>query len=45
MGGFTFPDPKDYNPLNPDTLPFEQFRPMAKQRMTEFTGNLQKRAK
>ena len=44
-GGFVFPDPKDYNPLNADTLPFERMPPMAKQRMAEFTGSLQKRAK
>lgn len=31
-GGFSFPDPPQggFNPLNPDTLPFPQMRPMAK---------------
>lgn len=40
-----FPDPKNYNPLNPDTLPFEQMRPMAKQRMNEFRATLAAKAK
>ena len=40
-----FPDPKDYNPLNPDTLPFEQMRPQAKQRIDKMIADLAKRAK
>jgi hypothetical protein len=40
-----FPDPKDYNPLNPDTLPFEQMRPQAKQRIDKLIADLTKRAK
>ncbi len=40
-----FPDPKDYNPLNPDTLPFEQMRPQAKQRIDKLIADLAKRAK
>jgi uncharacterized membrane protein YgcG len=46
-GGFTFPDPpkNGYNPLNPDTLPFERMRPMAKKAIDDFTADLQKRAK
>lgn len=42
-GGFTFPDPKDYNPLNPDTLPFEGMRPQAKKGMDDFMADLAKR--
>lgn len=44
-GNFTFPDPpaKGWNPLNPDSLPFPQGRPMAKARMAEFTNDLQSR--
>lgn len=46
-GGFKFPDPpaKGWNPFNPDSLPFEQARPMAKKRMDDFMGDLEKRAK
>ena len=46
-GGFKFPDPPKggYNPLNPDTLPFEQMRPMAKKNMDEFTAELQAKSK
>jgi hypothetical protein len=46
-GGFKFPDPPKggYNPLNPDTLPFEQMRPMAKKGMDDFTAELQAKAK
>ena len=45
-GGFKMPDPPkgSFNPLNPDTLPFEQMRPQAKKSMQEFTASLQKRA-
>jgi len=47
MSGFKFPDPPkgSYNPMNPDTLPFEQFKPMAKKGMDDFTAGLQKKAK
>ncbi|HSV75009.1 MAG TPA: hypothetical protein VLH79_14710 [Chthonomonadales bacterium] len=40
-----FPDPRNYNPLNPDTLPFEQMRPVAKQRMNEFRTKLSTKAR
>lgn len=39
------PDPKDYNPLNPDSLPFEGMRAMAKQRMDKFVASLAAKAK
>jgi len=39
------PDPKDYNPLNPDTLPFEGMRAQAKQRMDKLIADLSKRAR
>ncbi len=41
------PDPPKggYNPLNPDTLPFEQMRPRAKKSMDDFTAELQAKAK
>jgi hypothetical protein len=44
-GGFSFPDPPKggYNPMNPDTLPFEQMRPMAKKSTEEFMAALAKR--
>jgi len=47
MGGFQLPDPPKggYNPLNPDTLPFEIIRPMAKKGLADFTATLQKQAK
>ncbi len=46
-GGFTFPDPpkNGYNPLNPDTLPFERMRPMAKKSLDDFTAQLQAQAR
>lgn len=46
-GGFKFPDPpaKGWNPLNPDSLPFEQMRPRAKETMNKFMSDLQARAK
>ena len=46
-GNFTMPDPpkNGYNPLNPDTLPFEQMRPRAKKNLEEFTAALQAKAK
>ena len=34
------PDPHAYNPLNPDTLPFERQRPVAKRRLAELIGEL-----
>src|SRR5579872_5009671 len=33
---FKMPDPKEFNPLNPDTMPFEQMRGRVKQRLAEF---------
>lgn len=39
------PDPKDYNPLNPDTLPFEQIRPQAKARIDKLIADLQAKSK
>ncbi|MBV9852828.1 MAG: hypothetical protein JO250_24480 [Armatimonadetes bacterium] len=42
-GGFNpaaFPDPRDYNPLNPNSLPFERMRPRAAQRLAELTTEL-----
>ena len=46
-GAAAFPDPPKggYNPLNPDTLPFVQMRPMAKKGMDDFTAELQAKAK
>ena len=46
-GGFKIPDPPKggYNPLNPDTLPFEQMRPRAKKGMDDFTAELQAKSK
>jgi hypothetical protein len=38
------PDPKDYNPLNPATLPFPQTRERAKSSMAEMVKALQARA-
>ena len=40
-----FPMPKEYNPLNPDTIAQERMRTMAKQRMTDLTKLLTARAK
>jgi hypothetical protein len=45
MANFQIPDPKEYNPVNPDTLPFVQFRDRAKQRMNEFKTKLEAAAK
>jgi hypothetical protein len=45
MGNFQIPDPKEYNPLNPDTMPFVQFRERARQRLNEFKGKLEAAAK
>ncbi len=46
-GGFKFPDPpaKGWNPLNPDSLPFEQMKPAAKGSMSKLMSDLQARAK
>jgi hypothetical protein len=40
-----FPSPKEYNPLNPDTLPFVRAREMEKRRLDELTISLKKRVK
>lgn len=37
---FKFPDPKEYNPLNPDSLPFVQFKKTAKDRLAELKNKL-----
>jgi hypothetical protein len=37
--------PREYNPLNPDTLPFEPARPAARKRLAEFMAILEARAK
>lgn len=44
-GGFKFPDPPkgSYNPINPDTLPFEQMRPQAKHGQEIFMAELSQR--
>jgi len=46
---FTFPDPVEYNPLNPDTNPFAKANPQMGQRiksgMNEFMAKLQAKAK
>lgn len=39
------PDPKDYNPLNPETLPFEGMRTQAIQRTDKMIKDLTARAK
>lgn len=44
-GGFPDPPKGSYNPLNPDTLPFERMRPEAKKATDEFIANLQRKAK
>jgi hypothetical protein len=47
-GGFNFaslPDPKEYNPLNPATMPATPFRDRAKQRINEFKAKLAADAK
>lgn len=44
-GNFQIPDPKEYNPVNPDTMPFVQFRDRAKQRLNQFKAQLQAAAK
>lgn len=41
-GGFQMPEPKDYNPLNPDTLPFERMRGRSKERLNALTSELAK---
>lgn len=40
-----FPSPKDYNPLNPNTLPFARQRPRSQQRMAQLTAALAASAK
>ena len=46
-GGFKMPDPPKggYNPMNPDTFPFEAMRPQVKHSMEQFESELQQRAK
>ncbi|HEY3265754.1 MAG TPA: hypothetical protein VGM37_02420 [Armatimonadota bacterium] len=47
-GGFDasrIPAPKDYNPLNPDTLPIERMRGRAKDRLNALTSALAAQAK
>lgn len=44
-GPGAIPAPKEYNPLNPNTLPFAGMRPRAQQRMKQLTASLQARAK
>ncbi len=46
-GGFRMPDPPkgSYNPLNPDTSPFVQFRPQAKKGYDDFLAELQQQSK
>jgi len=46
-GGFKMPDPpaKGWNPFNPDSLPFEAFRPIAKKNLDKFVGDLTARTK
>jgi hypothetical protein len=46
-GGFSFPDPpaKGWNPINPDSLPFEAMKPRAKESMKKFMADLQARSK
>ena len=41
------PDPPkgNYNPLNPDTLPFEQMRPRVKKQLDDFTAALAAKTK
>jgi len=39
-GGFNMPDPHEYNPLNPDTLPFERTRERSKARLDSLTSSL-----
>ena len=39
-GGFTMPDPHDYNPLNPNTLPFQRMRPRAQQQIDGLIASL-----
>lgn len=47
-GGFDpsrMPDPKEYNPLNPNSLPASPMSARAKQRMSELVARLEARAK
>ncbi len=46
-GGMSFPDPpaKGWNPINPDSLPFEAMKPRAKESMNKFMADLQARSK
>jgi len=40
----TFPTPKEYNPINPETLPFERMRPGAKKLVDGLIARLKSRA-
>lgn len=40
MDPASFPAPKDYNPLNPNTLPFARMRPRAQQEMAQLIATL-----
>jgi len=47
-GGFAnmkFPDPKEFNPLNPESMPFEQARPAMKKNLDDFKAKLAAKAK
>lgn len=45
MDANRFPAPRDYNPLNPSTLPFERMRGRAKQSLDSLTQTLAVRAR
>lgn len=45
MANFKMPDPKEYNPLNPSTMPFEQARPMMKKSLDDFKAKLAAKSK
>ena len=45
MDPASFPAPKDYNPLNANTLPFARQRPRSKERMAQLTAALAASAK
>ncbi len=40
MANFKLPDAKEYNPLNADTMPVEQARPMMKKSLEDFKAKL-----
>jgi hypothetical protein len=41
----SIPDPKPFNPLNPDSMPKSPFTGRAKQMLGEFMGQMESRAK